>query len=607
MPVRHGALVALYPLFLLSVFCIPYDLFAFQGMATPPRIKRPAPAIQTNLPAIEVDFRDIAEKAGLIAPNVSGSESHKKYVLETTGQGVGIFDYDNDGRMDIFVVNATTLDRVTGRAPSSHLYRNLGALRFKDVTAEANLTHEGWGQGVCIGDYDNDGRRDLFVTYYGHSVLYHNEGNGRFRDVTQEAGLSSKQIRWDTGCSFFDYDLDGKLDLVITGYVDFDRDKVPQPGSNGYCQWKGLPVMCGPRGLPAGHNLLFHNDGAGKFSDVSQSSGIGKRTGCYGFTASASDFDGDGYPDLYVACDSTPSLLYHNQRNGTFADIGIQSGVALNEDGQEQAGMGVAIADYDEDGAMDILKTNFSEDALNLYHNNGDGTFDDQVYQSGLGAHTEYLGWGIHVLDVDNDGLKDVLVVNGHVYPEVDASKLARYKQPRLLYWNVGASRFKDVSTTSGSGLTTPWASRGSAVGDLDNDGSLEVVINNLGGHPSLLKNYGKRGNWLLVQCIGTHSNRDAIGARIFVYVENRRISGEVQTGTGFLSQNDSRLHFGLGRSRTYDHIEVVWPGGSRERFSGGDANRIVTLKEGRGTPLAQSTSEQRPHRSSETPPSARP
>ncbi len=545
-------------------------------MATASRPNRPQPSIQTNLPAIKVDFRDIAEQAGLVAVNVSGSESHKKYILETTGNGIGIFDYDSDGLTDIFVVNAM--------APS-HLYRNLGNLHFQDVTVAAGLAHEGWGQGVCVGDYDNDGRRDLFVTYYGHSVLYHNEGKGKFRDVTAESGLSSAQVRWDTGCSFFDYDLDGKLDLVVTGYVDLDTKRVPEPGSNGYCQWKGLPVMCGPRGLPAGRNFLFHNDGSGTFSDVSETSGIGKPTGCYGFTASASDFDGDGYPDLYVACDSTPSLLYHNRGNGTFEEIGVQSGVALNEDGQEQAGMGVAIADYDEDGHADILKTNFSGDIPNLYHNNGDGGFDDLVYQSGLSAHAEYLGWGIHFIDVDNDGWKDILVVNGHVYPEVDQSKLPdRYKQPRLIYWNVGRGKFKDLSSMSGSGVTARWASRGSAMGDLDNDGSLEVVVNNLGGRPSLLKNYGTHSNWLLVQCLGTRCNRDAIGARVFVYAEGRQISAEIQSGTSFLSQNDSRLHFGLARAKRYDHIEVLWPGGTRERFGGGEANRIVLLKEGLGT-----------------------
>jgi enediyne biosynthesis protein E4 len=569
-------------------------LRAFQGMATAPPPNRRPLTIQTNLPPIRVDFRDIAEAAGLSASNVSGSPSHKKYILETTGQGVGIFDYDNDGLPDIFVVNATTLDG-EGQQPTSHLYRNLGNLRFRDVTKEAGLTRSGWGEGVCVGDYDNDGLRDLFVTYYGHSVLYHNEGHGRFRDVTAEAGLLSAETRWDTGCSFFDYDLDGKLDLVITGYVDFDRDKVPEPGSNGYCQWKGLPVMCGPRGLPAGHNLLFHNQGSGKFSDVSQVSGIGKATGCYGFTVSASDFDNDGYPDLYVACDSTPSLLYRNRRNGTFEDIGVQSGASLNEDGQEQAGMGVAVSDYDEDGHVDILKSNFSDDTPNLYHNNGDGTFEDRVYQSGLSAHMQYLGWGAQFLDADNDGRKDILIVNGHVYPQVDESKLpTRYKQPALFYWNVGGGKFKDLSDLAGPGITTPNVSRGAASGDLDNDGALEIVVNNLGARPTLLKNFGTHKNWLVAECAGTHCNRDAIGARVFVYVGERRLSGEVQSGTSFLSQNDHRLHFGLDRNSRYDRIEVLWPGGIRERFKGGSANRLIVLKEGAGNPAVEISLSQR-------------
>jgi hypothetical protein len=348
-------------------------------------------------------------------------------------------------------------------------------------------------------------------------------------------------------------------------------------------------VMCGPRGLPAGRNHLFHNQGGGKFKDVSGPSGIGTPTGCYGFTAVASDLDNDGYPDIYVACDSTPSLLYHNQRNGTFEEVGVPMGVALNEDGQEQAGMGVAIADYDEDGFFDIVKTNFSDDTPNLYHNNGDGSFTDQVYVSGLGAHTQYLGWGLQLLDIDHDGRKEALLINGHVYPEVDLANLAtRYRQPRLFYWNVGGGRFKDLSEESGAGVREPWSSRGAASGDLDNDGSLEVVIANMGARPSLLKNYGPSKSWLLVKCTGVTANRDAIGARAYVYVSGRRISGEVQTGTSFLSQNDSRLHFGLGGALVYERIEVQWPGGQREVFAGGKANRIVELKQGTGSPAAE-------------------
>jgi hypothetical protein len=446
----------------------------------------------------------------------------------------------------------------------------------------------GWGQGACVGDYDNDGYEDLFVTYYGHSVLYHNEGNGTFKDVTEAAGLKSDAVRWDTGCSFFDYDLDGKLDLALTGYVEFDRSKIPEPGSGGYCQWKGMPVMCGPRGLPSGRSFLFHNDGKGKFSDVSMASGIGKPTGCYGFTVLATDYDNDGYPDLYMSCDSRPSLLYHNQKNGTFEEVGVASGVALSDAGQEQAGMGVTASDYDEDGFLDIAKTNFSDDVPNLYHNNGDGTFTDRVYEAGLGAHTQYLGWGIQFLDADNDGRKDIVMVNGHVYPEVERGPLNyKYHQPRLFYWNAGGGKFKDMSNSAGPGISEPWASRGLAVGDLANDGSLEVVINNLDTRPSLLKNFGTRKNWLMVRCVGTKSNRDAVGARVYVYVGDRRISGEIQTGASFLSQNDPRVHVGLGDETSYGRIEVQWPGKQREVFPGGKANQIVILTEGTGSPAA--------------------
>ena len=436
---------------------------------------------------------------------------------------------------------------------------------------------------MCVGDYDNDGRRDLFVAYYGQSVLYHNEAGGAFHDVTDAAGLRAP-TRWDTGCSFFDYDLDGRLDLVVTSYLEFDRSRIPEPGAGGYCQWKGMPVMCGPRGLPFSRNRLFHNDGNGRFTDVSKASGIGATNGCYAFTAVASDFDEDGYPDLYVACDSTPSLLYHNNQDGTFEEVGLLSGVALNDDGQEQGGMGVAVADYDEDGHYDILKTNFSDDVPNLYHNNGDGTFDDRVFQSGLGASMEYVGWGAHFFDVDHDGRRDLLLVNGHVYPEVERRPEIHYRQPRLFYWNVGGGRFKDLSATSGAGIREAQSSRGSAAGDLDNDGSLEVVIANIGTRPSLLKNFGAKHNWLLVQCAGTTANRDAIGARVQVFAGGRRLSGEVQSGSGFISQNDSRVHVGLGAAATYDRIEVRWPGGARESFPGGTANRIVTVTQGGGT-----------------------
>jgi hypothetical protein len=551
------------------------------------RTPRKVTVVQTDLPPIAVDFRDIAVEAGLTAAHVSGGTDRKKYILETTGGGVALFDFDGDSLLDVFLTNATTFEG-EGAGARSHLYRNLGGLRFADVTEKAGLARRGWGQGVCVGDYDDDGRRDLFVTYHGHSVLYRNRGDGTFQDVTEAAGLSSPAVRWDTGCTFVDYDRDGKLDLAVTAYLEFDRARIPEPGSGGYCLWKGLPVMCGPRGLPFSHNRLFRNLGQGRYQDVSAASGIGKPRSCYAFTVVASDFDNDGHPDLYVACDSTPSLLYHNRKDGTFEENGLLAGVALNEDGQEQGGMGVAVADYDEDGWFDIVKTNFSDDVPNVYRNNGDGTFEDRVFRSGLGGSLDQVGWGVQFVDVDHDGRKDLITVNGHVYPEVDPLPEVDYRQPRLLFWNVGGGQFKDISATAGPAFAEPWSSRGSAVGDLDNDGSLEIVVSNMGGRPSLLHNRGRKQNWLLVSCLGGPAGqRDAIGARAFLHVGGRRLSGEVQGGASYLSQHDPRLHFGLAGDASYERIEVQWPGGGREVFPGGPANRPVVVRQGKGTPVA--------------------
>ncbi len=581
----RGPAIATLALLALMLGSGPSRTDGFQGVATAMRPAKSA-HIETTLAPIKVDFRDVAEESGLTAINVTGDRDRKKYILESTGAGVAIFDFDNDGLPDVFLVNGTTLDgKGAGAKSTSHLYHNLGNLRFEDVTAKSGLGRTGWGQGVCVGDYDNDGLRDLFVTYYGHSVLYHNEGGGVFRDVTKEAGLSDDAVRWDTGCTFVDYDLDGKLDLAVTTYLEFDRARIPEPGANSNCLWKGMPVFCGPRGLPPGRTFLFHNKGNGRFEDVSAASGVGHPAGCYGFTVTASDFDNDGYPDLYVACDSRPSLLYHNRRNGAFEETGIFSGAALNEDGQEQAGMGVAVADYDEDGYVDILKTNFSEDTPNLYHNSKDGSFLDEVYSAGVGVRNQFLGWGALFLDVDHDGRKDILLVNGHVFPEVDRVPGGpKYRQQRLLFWNVGGGKFKDLSDSAGAGISSAWSSRGAASGDLDNDGSLEVVINNFGDRPSLLKNFGTRKHWLVAQLRGVKCNRDALGARAYVFAGARRLSGEVQGGSSFLSQSDSRLHFGLGDDSGYSRIEVKWPGGELETFPGGPANRIVVLEQGKGS-----------------------
>jgi enediyne biosynthesis protein E4 len=554
-------------------------LESFQGMGRTTRPVRTGPRVDAALTS-SVDFRDVAETAGLTAIHVSGGVASKKYILETTGGGVAMFDSNNDGLLDVFTSNGTTLDGDgAGASSTSHLYRNLGEMRFQDVTLQSGLRKIGWGQGVCIGDYNSDGWRDMFVTYYGRSVLYRNRRDGTFEDATENAGLASSATRWDTGCTFVDYDRDGLLDLAVTNYLEFDRAKVPAAGSSSFCIWKGVPVMCGPRGLPFARNYLFHNEGNGRFADVSTASGIARPQGCYGFTIVASDFDNDDYTDLYVACDSSPSLLYRNEKNGTFREIGLLSGAALNEDGQEQGGMGIAAADYDEDGDTDIFKTNFSDDLPNLYHNDGGGTFDDRVLQSGLGVYMDYVGWGTHFVDVDHDGRKDLFLVNGHVYPDVEGISDIRYRQPRLLYWNVGG-KFKDISAVSGVAFKALQSSRGSATGDLDNDGSLEIVISNMGERPSLLKNFAARKNWLMVECIG-RSDIDALGARVRVQVGGRWLHGEVLGGSSYLSQSDPRVHFGLGDSMSYEAIEVRWPTGERERFGGGSGNRIVSLKQG--------------------------
>lgn len=572
-------------LLVLFMMCATWPAAGFlqEGLHAPRRTVRRVPPVKTDLPPITVDFRDIAEAAGLTAVNVSGGRELKKYLFETTGSGVALFDFDNDGLIDIYLANGTTLDGESpGRDATGHLYRNVGRLRFEDVTERAGLKRTGWGQGVCVGDYDNNGYRDLLVTYYGQSVLYRNEGNGRFRDVTTESGVHRPGTRWDTGCTFVDYDRDGHLDLFIANYVAFDPTTVAEPGSRNTCRYKGIAVPCGPTGLPFARNYFYRNRGDGTFLDVSVESGVAKTTGCYGLTAVASDFDNDGHPDIYVACDLSPSLLYHNQKDGTFEEIGLFAGAALDEDGQQQAGMGVAIADYDEDGDYDIVKTNFSDDVPNLYHNLGQLTFEDRVFESGIGAYMDYVGWGVNFIDVDHDGRRDLLMVNGHVYPHAEQRQGIFFKQPKLLYWNIGG-KFIDISERAGAALTEAWSSRGSAAGDLDNDGSLEVVVSNMGDRPSLLRNFGPKKNWLLVECVGTKMNRDAIGARVWVWAGGRRLSAEVQGGSSYLSQNDHRVHFGLGDAGRYERVEVQWLGGAREVFPGGVVNRLLTLKEGTG------------------------
>jgi hypothetical protein len=537
------------------------------------------------------NFTDVAEKAGLTMLNVFGGKETKKYIIETTGTGVAIFDYDNDGWPDIFLVNGTTLEGFPAgktAAPSNHLYRNNQDGTFTDVTAKAGLTASGWGQGVCVGDYDNDGWEDLYVTYYGKNRLYHNQ-SGVFAEVAGASGVAGSGKAWGTGCAFVDYDRDGLLDLIVANYVDFDVSTAPAPGERASCVWKGVPVMCGPRGLPGAKNILYRNLGNGKFEDVTSKAKIDQTSGHYAFSVSTFDFDDDGWPDIYVACDSTASILYHNNRDGTFTDVAVVAGAAFNEDGREQAGMGSTIADYDGDGRLDIFKTNFSDDTSTLYRNNGNGTFDDVTFPAGLGLYTRYLGWGTVFLDFDNDSWPDLLLVNGHVYPEVDKQNLgSSYEEPRILYHNNGDKTFSDISAQAGPGITAVHAGRGLAAGDLWNDGRISAVISNMNALPSLLVNQVRSPNhWIGLKTVGTKSNRDGIGARVTLKVGARVLVDEVRSGSSYDSNSDMRIHFGLGPAAKIDWIQVRWPSGLTERFENMFVDAIHTVKEGSGAVVA--------------------
>ncbi len=536
-------------------------------------------------------FVNVAAKAGITVRNVNGSVENKRYIVEATGSGVAILDYDRDGWPDVYLVNGTELGSSAGVVkdkPTGHLFRNNHDGTFADVTAKAGLISTGWGQGACVGDYDNDGFDDLYVTGYGKNRLFHNQGDGTFREVAEQTGVAGTGEEWGTGCAFLDYDRDGKLDLAVANYVHFDLAKTPAPGAEAGCMWKGAPVMCGPRGLPSAPNLLFHNEGGGHFKDVSESSDMQKTAGHYCFSVTTLDFDEDGWPDIYVACDSTPSILYRNNRNGTFTDVGADAGAAFNEDGREQAGMGSTAADYDGDGHLDLFKTNFSDDTSTLYHANGDGTFTDVTLAAGLATNLDALGWGAMFADVDNDGFPDLLVVNGHVYPEVDSAKLgATFREPRFLYWNLGKGKFRDLSKVSGPGLTEPLSGRGLAIADLWNDGRLEAVVNNLSDRPMLLVNEAKNTNhWLGLKLVGTHSNRSAIGARVVVHGSKRNWVDEVRSGSSYNSSSDLRLHFGLGTETQLTSIDVRWPNGEREQFRAGKIDSFMELMEGKGTKL---------------------
>jgi hypothetical protein len=527
-------------------------------------------------------FVDIAEQAGLRAPVVYGGATHKDYILETVGCGVAFIDYDNDGWLDIFLLSGTSFENPPAGA-YSRLYKNNRDGTFADVTEQSGLKRSGWASAVCVGDYDNDGYDDLFVTYWGQNVLYHNNGNGTFSDVTGKAGLEQAGTLWGSGCTFVDYDRDGRLDLFVGHYLEFGLGAVPKPGENSNCNWKGIPVNCGPRGLPPGSPALYHNNGDGTFSNVTARSGVAKLKG-YLMTAVAADFDNDGWPDIYVACDSTPSFLLRNNRDGTFTDIGLESGVALNEDGMEQAGMGVGVGDYNLDGNLDIFKTHFADDTNILYKGDGKGNFEDMTISAGLGVETRFIGWGAGIADLDNDGYPDLFFVTGSVYPEVEA-KLPEYpfKTPRVIFRNLGNGKFEELLDQGGPAIAAPHASRGCAFGDFDNDGDIDMVIVNLNEPPSLLRNdVTGGGHWLKVKLVGVKSNRGAIGARVTAHYGGKIQAQEVLSQSSFYSASDRRLHFGLGAATKAD-LEIRWPNGNREQVANVAADRLVVVREGAG------------------------
>jgi enediyne biosynthesis protein E4 len=538
-----------------------------------------------------LSFIDIGRESGLNAKTIFGGEHKNKYLLETTGCGVAFYDYDNDGWLDIFLVNGTRLEGFpAGGEPTSHLFKNNRDGTFTDVTAKAGVAHSGWGQGVCVGDYDNDGWDDLFVTYFGKNVLYHNNGDGTFTDVSQKAGVAGKATRWNTGCAFVDYDRDGRLDLFVANYIDLDLATAPVPES-GPCLYKSVMVACGPPGLQGGKNILYHNNGDGTFTDISEASGILSANGTYGLGVLTADFDNDGWPDIYVANDSTASALYQNKKNGKFQDIAIEAGCALSPDGKPQAGMGVSAADYDLDGNLDIVKTNFAGDTPSLYHNSGGASFEDTTFTAGLGAHTQFLGWGCGFFDMDNDGWADILICNGHVYPEVEQLKTeAGYAQRKLLYQNLHNGHFADVSFQAGPGISEPSPSRGAAFGDFDNDGDIDVVVNTVNDYPQLLRCDLKLDhNWIKIRTIGTKSNRSGIGTRLMCVTHlpgetkpHQQID-EVRSGGGYFSQNDLRVHFGLGKAEKVDVLEILWPSGQVDTLKDIKANQLIYVKEGAG------------------------
>jgi len=566
---------------LLALFSFPVARSWAQGVASRD-VKPVARGKRSELP-FHAHFVDIASEAGLTSPTIYGSPDHRDYILESVGCGAAFFDYDNDGWLDIFLLCGKTLDGDAGPV-TNRLYKNNRDGTFSDVTDQAGLTRSGWACSVCVGDYNNDGYEDLFLTYWGQNVLYRNNGDGSFTDVTEEAGLLHEKTRWGAGCTFIDYDRDGNLDLFVANYLEFDLDSAPKPGENSTCVWKGIPVFCGPRGLPTGSHFLYRNNGDGTFKDVSEASGVAAAKGSYGMTAVAADFDNDGWTDLYLACDSTFSFFFRNNHDGTFTEEGLERGVAASEDGMEQAGMGVGVGDYNLDGNLDIFKTHFADDTSGLYRNDGGGLFEEVTVRSGLAVETRFIGWGAGIIDLDNNGLPDIFLVTGGVFPGV-AKRLPAYpyKSPRIIFRNLGNGKFEELLDQGGPGVSAVHSSRGCAFGDFDNDGDMDILIVNLHEPPSLLRNDLKtQSNWLKVKLVGVKSNRSAIGATVTAHYGSRKQSQAVLSQASYYSVNDSRLHFGLGSEKTAK-LEIRWPSGETEKIAAAPANRLVIVEEGSG------------------------
>ena len=544
------------------------------GLSVNSRTAQQAPASSAVL------FRDITTAAGIAFQHHAAPE--KKFIVESMSGGVAVFDYDNDGLPDIYFVDSLTVETAHDpKAARSALYRNRGNGRFEDVTDRSGLAHPGWGMGVCTADQDGDGWQDLYVTALGGNHLYRNRHDGTFEDVTERAGVAVGG--WSAGCGFADYDRDGRLDLFVSRYVRIDLAHLPEFGRDKTCQYRGMAVQCGPRGLPGESDVLFHNDGNGRYTDVSQPAGVSDPRGSFGLGIAWFDVNDDGWPDLYVANDSMPNFMYVNQKNGTFKEQAFPLGVAVSEDGAEQGSMGVALGDYDHSGRFSLFVTNFADEYNALYRNDGDH-FSDLSFRSRTAASSlPYVGWGDAFLDYDNDTWADLIAVNGHVYPQLERLKTgapAGYRQRKLLYHNRGDGTFDDVSIRYGSALTEERVSRGLAIGDLDNDGGIDVVINDLDGAPQVLRNeLAPRGSWVIVRVKGAAPNTDAIGAVITVTAGAVRQRAVVQSGASYISQNDMRQHFGLGAAQTIDAIEVKWPDGSRTTRDRIPANQVVTIQ----------------------------